>query len=53
MNELARGSEETRSLPGGKWRFPQRKVRLCSEESQEALKTTKKGSFKAAQGADK
>ena len=41
------------SLLGGKWRFPRMKVGLCSEESPEALNPTKKGSSKAAQGADK
>ena len=53
MNALAQGSDEPQSLLGGKWRFPRRKVRLCSEETPGAPKGTKKGSFKAAQGADK
>ena len=35
---LRGGSEETRSLLGGKWRFPPMKVILYSEESQRALK---------------
>ena len=50
---LRKRSDETLSLLGGKWRFPRMKVRLCSEESPGAQKGTKKGSFKAAQGADK
>ena len=53
INALARCSEETLSLLGGKWRFPRREVRLCSEETPGAQNGTKKGSFKAAQGVDK
>ena len=39
------GSEETLSLPGGKWSFPRRKVGVCSEESQRSLKGAKIGCF--------
>jgi len=50
---LARGSEETLSLLGGKWRFPRRKVRLCSEESPGGRKGTKKGGYETTQWIDK
>ena len=46
---LARGSEETLSLLGGKWRFPRREVRLCSEESPGGRKGTKKGGYETTQ----
>ena len=45
INVLARCSEETLSLFGGKWRFAPRKVRLYSGETSIPQTPSKYGTF--------
>ena len=46
-------SDESLSLPGGKWDFAPRKVRVSSEETSSSQKGPKKGHFTGAPGAGK